>query len=564
MTAMSYGSYFFDPVPQMNVTKEFTRGSDREITGSTWRITLNGTLVAGRGVNSSSPVKGLPEIDHLQDLLVAGLSCTGTGVCETGQERFLITCDSNTILDASGVRVNSITFEEGNWYDISNYNVELEFDGTGICGSSSSANVTDQTETWSIQPSTDDSFYDITISATGSSESSLREINYPVWTVTHAVSAAGTPTFDAQGCKEKSGTDNAREFVVDKLGFNSNIVKSECILGFDEVKEYNHSRTVETDEATGRFSVTETWLVRPSGDGDHYKSTDSAAKDTWGVDIQKGTNAAITTAVIRGTIQGFEDVHFAESDENLNEPGWAAATGVPIFGKPENGGLSSECSGVYRVARSKIDTAKEHLEKIRPDVIYNRMNFFASGESFRFMNPRPTDESIAYSPANGTINYSFTFNDKPFLAIPNSIFENVSVNDTNATDKVAEIAVIGRPLGPILQSVGTVTSQKRTVALDVVVKPTGYVAAKGNGSNLPFTPSGIGMSVSGCGYLAQAPSSHANNWIESFNPEYCNNGLIVYKTEDTESWEPMLGKYGRRVSWVFTPCNPSDLEDDLS
>ena len=114
-----------------------------------------------------------------------------------------------------------------------------------------------------------------------------------------------------------------------------------------------------------------------------------------------------------------------------------------------------------------------------------------------------------------------------------------------------------------MQSLGTVTSQKRTVSVDVVVKPTGYVKAKGFGSNLPFTASGIGMSVSGCGYLAQAPSVEVNNWITSFNPSYCNNGLLVYKTEDTENWEPMTGKYGRRVSWVFTPCNPTDLDGDV-
>jgi len=404
----------------------------------------------------------------------------------------------------------------------------------------------------------------------------MREINYPVWNVSHTVAAVGKAVFDKDGCKKKSATESAREFVVTKLGFNSDVVKSECILGFDEVKEYNHSRTVEQDEAAGRFSVTESWLVRPSGDGDHYKTYDTEAKDTWSVDIQRGTNAAITTATIRGTIQGFEDVHFSESDTNLDEPGWAAATGVAIFGMVATGTLSSDCSGVYRVARSKLDTAKEHLEKIRSvfqdyddldfpndTIIYRRMNYFASGESFRYMNPRPVDHSIAYSPANGTINYSYTFNDKPFLSIPNTIFENVAINDTNATDKVAEIGVIGRPLGPILQSLGTVTSQKRTVSVDVVVKPTGYVKAKGFGSNLPFTASGIGMSVSGCGYLAQAPSVEVNNWITSFNPSYCNNGLLVYKTEDTENWEPMTGKYGRRVSWVFTPCNPTDLDGDV-
>ena len=602
---MSYGSYFFDPVPQMNVVKEFTRGSDKEITGSTFRVTLNGTLVAGRGVNSSAAVRGLTEIDHLQDLLLEGLSCTGVtnqelqkeGIfspmpeCETGAQHFFVECDGNTIWDASGVRVNTITFEQGNWHDICNYSVELEFEGSGVCGSGVGTNVTDQTETWQITPSTEDSFYDIVIHSTGITDAHMREINYPVWTVTHSVSAAGNPTFDKSGCKKKSATDNAREFVVTKLGFNSDIVKSECILGFDEVKEYNHSRTVETDESAGRFSVTETWLVRPSGDGDHYKTYDSAAQDVWSVEIQKGTNAAITTATIRGTIQGFQDTHYAESDENLDEPGWAAATGEAIFGMQTDSGLSSECSGVYRVARSKLDTAKEHLDKIKSvfqdyddsdfpndTIIYRRMNYFASGDSFRIMNPRPTDESISYSPANGTINYSFTFNDKPFLSIPNSIFENITINDTNAADKIAEIGVIGRPLGPILQSVGTVTSQRRTVAIDIVVKPTGYVPAKGFGANLPaigFVEDDEGeptdvmtnqqdISVSGCGYLSQAPSEHVNNWIESFNPKYCNNGLIVYKTEDSENWEPMLGKYGRRVSWVFTPCNPSDLEDDYA
>ena len=72
---MTYGDYRFDPVPLINVTKEFSRGKNRQITGLIYRATLTGSVVAGKGVNTNNPDQnGIVEVDSLQDQLFEGLT----------------------------------------------------------------------------------------------------------------------------------------------------------------------------------------------------------------------------------------------------------------------------------------------------------------------------------------------------------------------------------------------------------------------------------------------------------------------------------------------------------
>ena len=111
---MTYGTYEFDPVPLMDVTKEFTRGTNKQITGITYRATLTGSVVAGRGVNADSGDNGIIQVDRLQDKMMEGIASAmqpdvGSDDCEdseeqiTGRANFRVACNDEQIWDAYSI-----------------------------------------------------------------------------------------------------------------------------------------------------------------------------------------------------------------------------------------------------------------------------------------------------------------------------------------------------------------------------------------------------------------------------------------------------------------------------
>ena len=59
---------------------------------------------------------------------------------------------------------------------------------------------------------------------------------------------------------------------------------------------------------------------------------------------------------------------------------------------------------------------------------------------------------------------------------------------------------------------------------------------------------------SGCDALGAAPSQAAETIISSFDPSRCGDNILSFKTGDSENWEPLTGKYSRRVDFTFTEC----------
>ena len=375
-----------------------------------------------------------------------------------------------------------------------------------------------------MSPAENTSYFEFDYGApTGAGQMSYIEKHVPTWNVSHTVSAIGKAQVDEKGCVEKSSADRAAETVQSYLGLDEQVVRAMCVVCFKNgVNAWNHSRSIERDEVEGRYSVTENWLIRASGVNE--STTNYPWSDTFTVDVAKGTQAAITTATIRGTIQGFEEIeHCSGTDPCVD-------------------GMYAIASFKYENAKRGFDVTQQRVvdspgQPFQENVIFRRMNYFASGESYRPMNLNPTDHSITHDPANGAINYSYTFNDKPKLCAANTIFENYSVSDTNQADRIAEIGVIGRVAGPILQSLGTTTVRRRNISIDMVVVPnlTPYVDPEP-------VQSAIEGCGSGCDALGAAPSQAAETIISSFDPSRCGDNILSFKTGDSENWEPLTGK----------------------
>jgi hypothetical protein len=111
---MTYGDYEFTPVPMVTLGKEFIKMSNQEIIGTTFTVSLKGTLV-------SYELGGLVNMSALQNLMRAEIDRDG--------DLFLLTCDGTDILRCYP-RVKSINFDTSNdnWVFTCPYTIELEFD----------------------------------------------------------------------------------------------------------------------------------------------------------------------------------------------------------------------------------------------------------------------------------------------------------------------------------------------------------------------------------------------------------------------------------------------------
>jgi hypothetical protein len=152
------------------------------------------------------------------------------------------------------------------------------------------------------------------------------------------------------------------------------------------------------------------------------------------------------------------------------------------------------------------------------------------------LNPIPISMTESHRKSVGEIDYSFEFNNRPLNLIQGSISESLTVNDTFPTQQIAEIFVLGRKLGPVLQDLGTVTSSSREVTLEVVIPRPRMI-----GQRLIF-PTNIFTAATGL--------------VEQLNPKYTfgtttATSIKSYVKNDTHNYNPLEGRLSISKSWIW-------------
>jgi len=144
------------------------------------------------------------------------------------------------------------------------------------------------------------------------------------------------------------------------------------------------------------------------------------------------------------------------------------------------------------------------------------------------LNGKPTSKTVAKNEIAGTVSLAYVFNDRPNnLALSDvPVSQTLTITDNGQADAFATIAVPGRASGPVLQNLGTKTGpSSRTVACSVVMGPD-------------YT--GTGLQVAGNVYSE----------IYDYKPQYSS----VYKTADTQTYDPWAKSYSRSVTWQYQSC----------
>lgn len=473
---MSLGGQKIIPAPFIDFRKSYNLSADGTQLGATYNITLQGTILPYKGSPTSAGAfwsasgdpsdESLNTDEYLQALIKKKealrrlFSWEGSGFRVDG-------FDGYSYMTANP-RIKSLTFPAGNptsWASQMKYTVEMEADCIYLYGGNGLVEDRGNVSGFKIE--------------TAEESWNIEPVDEDVETfrLSHQVSAKGKKFYDQNGQLVQLPAFNARDYVVSKLGLNQDRLYCSGVLSLTGASGYNYVRSQRQDDLGGTFSVTETWMVfTPTAPGGWH------AYETFDVNT-RSDEAGFTNVTIQGRIQGF-------SVRNNQTHGVTEST------KYYN------ASGKYTSVSSSFHSRAQAYSQVT-------------------LNSNPITSNVGRNPTTGNINYTVEYNNRPTATISGAKSEKISVNYISQNDIFAELAVLGRAAGPVIQSIGTKTSAKKTVSIEAVM---------------------------GAKTQSTTPTKPDTNSLAS---GYVPSATWVYKNQDQESWDEATGRYSKVVSWVY-------------
>ena len=490
MSIIQYDGKRIIPSPFLSINKEYTKSSDGQIIGSIFNVSLQGTLVAFKGSPTSSGTWhtgiGYPNDETIDnDSRLSSI--------ERKQEalRDLFSAEGKTLwvqaLDAttpiSGFpRVITIDIPAGQWYDTCPYTVNMEIDKLGTEDTFTDY-IRDAQESWAIE--------------TDERPESIGHLAR-TYRLSHSVSATGKRRFDGSGNAVRQAWHEAENWVKARLGFDNTIALSSGINNLPSYYHgYNCIRTENIDERAGSYSATENWILM-SG---------IAVIEDFTVTTNKSIDATETVVRIDGTITGFE---------NRN-------SSLQLL--PTSGTRYQNANIKFAIASGLALTRAQNY----------------SGTT---LNVYPRSSIVGRNPVIGAINYVFEYDNRPSNLITNAKSEVISISDTVTGGRsFAEIFVLDRTNGPILQDLGTRPSFKRNLNIELVVERpivSGHITSIRNA----FYVANPRMAI--------ATSGTINALITALNP--AGIGInACHSDPPQETWDFLKGRYSYSRTWTYVP-----------
>lgn len=430
-----------------------------------------------------------------------------------------------------------------------------------------------------------------------SANASLNVISIPQFKVSRTVGAVGIPsgTGMASGLLNTSYL-NAKRWVEDRLAISLQTVGSNKppsgIISLSGTPSggtiapnlatgylYNHMRNTNFSITEGRYEVVDNWLAMPTGIG-HIED--------YSIEMQTD-DKYIHTVSVKGEIRGLSFAGSSLGNNNthvtgqkINAPTIGGSFGTLSHKGPDTDSTSSvntiaankyqnALSGwiydvkpyLYRRASVAMNTADRTVGYIPP---YNMGGAGAQSApnnpvycKHGLLNIIPVSTSESHNTRKGTISYSYDFNNK-FTIISGVISENVSIEDTGPTDVVGEAFVLGRALGPVLQNLGTKTSAKKQVTVEVTVVPPSSL--KGfflQNNDCPLWTGGavyntIKTIIEGLKPFGDRPTAFFGSPNQGRSGGPLNAQGQVFVSNDSQSWDPTNGRFVKTVTWTYQQC----------
>lgn len=523
---IKYGSFDFKgtdgyPVPMASLSKEFDRDPAGRIIGAKTIVTLEGVIF---NLEKDLPFNWILDKEKKlretfsKDGEVFSLGCSGqtpsfSGVAKIGR----YSADKN----------------ENNWVSTINYNIELIIeDSITISNCNDATNVASCQDEWSLDTLEDNYYVNSPVGGNilRTALNFSMGAEFPIYKVTRTLGAVGKYTNISGSKSGVSPIVSAKEWVVCRLkkpeGSVDNILKN--------LQLYNFVRSINLDEPGGSYRITDNWIAVPSGAISQGLYVDSFTVDS-SLDSEY-----VRTVTINGSVKGLSEHKTGTNDGIYSENVISTGLSGTLY---DVGGASAKKT----TTTSRFDKALVGYDTIK-NSIFGRAQCFVEkannpngifrqkfGRDESPMNPIAVSVTEGYNPTEGTVTYAWTFNNKP-IPISGAISQTLTVTDNYQAQQVAEIFVLGRRLGPILQDLGTATTSTRDVTFEVVMlKPTGL-------SGIKF-PKAVYQQITGI--------------VESFNPNYLLGASVCksFIRNNNESWSITEGRFTKTKSWSWTHCS---------
>lgn len=548
------GACTIRPTPFVSISQSVLKNGAGEAIGSTYTITLTGTLISDQGTpygvktdgsrydfygtvpNSIGPYGAFDNsVSHFESnrppqQRVSTIEASNSIFSKQKALRALFSKDGQKleITDFNDNEatiicyprlIGDISFEEGIYVDKCGYTITLEadtlldedlkvdYEGTLIPTASgigtilpnhtedmlksiSAAFISDYSETWNID--TDD--------AVGESIDNPR-----TYKISHSISAVGKRHFyDGQA---EPAWMQAKRFVQSKLANSINDypnimgkIGSGTLNLVNAYGGFNQIRTEEVNVSDGSYNVTENWVLSSGTSYENYNMSVSTSIDSPFIGV-----------TIDGNIKGLTTI--SPSGFFNSSIGTRA--------------IDNAYSRYYKVSNSgKFGISSD---------IYKRANNLVAVE----LNSQPRSVSLATNDYTGEITYNLQFDNRPTNYISGVLTENIQINDTYPGDVFAVIPVIGRKTGPILQFIGGRTEYKRDLQISLLMDYT----------KLPY--------ASGRQIMMKKPSvvepiaSQLSSLINQMSPANEPGIRKYFISPPQESWSPKEGQYNISLSWTY-------------
>jgi len=521
---VTYGDYVFKPAPNVSYEREtYAIKNNGTIIGGVYTISLEGTLIP-EATGEGGPLN----LFTSQESLYAAF----TGNYREFIAEFLGESCSGTVISGRPL-VNSISISSPDYYTKrADYSISLGFNASSVSGTDdylgTGLNLEDAQTNYSFSYiKKPQKYYGVEFP--------------PVLEISRNVSAVGQTIStgeDAGGVAMCiSGLTNAINYVTGVATTELNNIEVNHLLnpgtGLNYgYKTYLTERSVSQDETAASFSVDDTFIAIATG-----------MPNTGGM-------STLPSGVINGPISGFVPLGdypvndtFNLNVEKNNQDGIAKVSmdgvvkGYPSYSLLDGSFTLVADSGSFDIARNYTKFCLDNkIFSTRASIAYSgAIAETLTGVIGTPFNTSPLSETYGYNIEEGTVTYNIAFDNRAGHCVTGVISETINVTKKRPTDVYAEIKILGRAAGPLLQDIGTKTAFTQDLSISAAVIPS---------TGCP----------TGDGYFDASPAAQYDTIVDQLEQSISDDDNTIFRTADSETFDIKTGRYTRQASWIYTSC----------
>jgi len=511
------------PMPSINWGFNRKRTPAGDLLSDEFSVSLDGIITVK---DNDDIAKLMERTAHFQDQII-----------ENNGKAFLYVFNEHAVVTGMA-QLKNLSFNENQnyWRDYVSYTMELAIpiSGSGsylIDKNSATSHINNCEDNYSIQQN-DDTY------TTGP----LDYDHYPTYTLTRSVSATAKAYAD--------NTSGALTFAQDWVRKRTEQYPITSLFPAEEYGTpnrfcfYNQDRKMDFSETEGKYSVSDTFLLKHGQNPWLYTNTITTAVE----------NTNLRKVTVNGEIIGLEPAAtgmnmYKTLDPEVNQSGIANISGMIVpYDYTLNEDASIDGRGDHRTLKYE-NAVSGYQELIDDDVFYKSAIQYDSTNkndaitsNTRPLHGIPSENTEGFFFNEGKINFSRTYDSRPTGLLKGSTFENFRLSDAKPETLISPITVLGRRLGPVYYNVqGYSNVHTEQYASGVGTRSITFEA---------FFPKPTGMHQY---KFPQEEIDKIDTYMQLYKP---SNRFTGYVVEDSQNLDLTSNKLTKTISWEYVICTP--------